>query len=851
MPPRLLLFHRLIVRPLVREPLRTALTVLAVALGVAVVLAIELAGNAAAGSFRASVETLVGDAEIEVAAAGGVPPETVAALASLPYALSVRPRMEGTAIVGRGGPRVPLFGLDLLAEVWSSRDEAWADASGEETGRLWAADSVWVDPSLGLRKGDEVEVLVNDSLFRCVVAGVIASGEGVARPGSSNPGAIVMDIGAADVLLGRRGRPDRILVAVPPDGSIEQWLDRLRRALPAGVEVRPRGSGIEANRRMLSAFRLNLRILSYVALVVGAFLIYNTIAVSVVRRRAEIGIVRALGARRGFVLAAFLGEGASFGLAGALLALPLGRVMASGAVGLLGSTVDSLYVTSEPGPIELGPWAILLAIAAGVGMATLSAWGPAREASRVAPVDAMARGRREYEVRVQRRRDLWVAAGLAGAGLLASRMPAIDGRPLFGYAATALLIGACAMAIPSLVHAVSLGSSTSLLRFAGVEAMLASRSLAASLRRSSVLVGALSTAIAMMVAVGIMVGSFRETVTVWLGAQLTADLYIQSAVPEGPDYHPTMAADVPERVERVAGVAGVDRFREYQVTFHGQTATFAGAEMSVLAKHGAFRFLSGRPSAEVMPRLVGTDTAIVSEPFANRHGVGPGDEITFALGGSRAAFRIEDVWYDYSTEAGFVMVDRSTLLRYLPDEAPSSLGVYLSAGASLDEVRAAVRTALADREVIVVSNRDVRTEALRVFDRTFAITYALEAIAVLVAVIGIAGALVALVIDRRREMGLMRYLGASKVQVRRMILTEAGIIGAVSSIAGLVLGFVLALVLVFVINRQSFGWTIQFHWPVAVLAGAIALVYAATVLAGLYPARIATRLEPTEVIHED
>lgn len=844
MPPRLVLFHRLIVRPLLREPLRAALTVLAVSLGVAVVLAIELAGNAAAGSFRASVETLTGDADLEVVAAGGVPPETPGLLASLPYPLSILPRMEGSAVVGRGGQRVPLFGLDLLAEGWQSGEGSWQQVLGEELEPTWSGNAVWVDPSLGLKKGDGIELLVNDRISRYEVAGVIELQEATA-------GAIVMDLAVADAALRRRGRPDRILVAVPSSRPLEEWQQIVRQALPEGVEVRPRGSGTEANRRMLAAFRLNLRVLSYVALVVGAFLIYNTIAVSVVRRRAEIGIVRGLGASHNFVLAAFLGEGASFGLAGALLGLPFGRAMASGAVGLIGSTVDSLYVTSQPGPIEFGAWTIVLAIASGVGMATLSAWGPAREASRVAPVEAMARGRREFEVRVERTRNLWLALALGTAGLAAARMPAIDGLPLFGYAATALFIGACALAIPSFVHALSARSSGLLMRLAGVEAMLASRSLAASLRRTSVLVGALATAIAMMVAVGIMVGSFRETVTVWLQAQLPADIYIQPAVPEGADYHPTMAADVPERVMAVAGVEAVDRFREYQVTFRGQTATLAGAEMSVLARHDAFRFLSGKRAAEVMPQLVNANAAIVSEPFANRHGIGPGDEITFDLGRSSPSFVVVDVYYDYSTEAGFVMVDRSTLLRYLPDEAPSSLGVYLSDGASLEEVRAGIRAALADREVIAVSNQDVRTEALRIFDRTFAITYALEAVAVLVAVIGIAGALVALVIDRRRELGLMRYLGASKQQVRRLILAEAGLIGLVSSIAGFALGLVLALVLVFVINKQSFGWTIQFHWPMAVLVAALGVVYAATILAGLYPARIATRLQPVEVIHED
>jgi len=149
------------------------------------------------------------------------------------------------------------------------------------------------------------------------------------------------------------------------------------------------------------------------------------------------------------------------------------------------------------------------------------------------------------------------------------------------------------------------------------------------------------------------------------------------------------------------------------------------------------------------------------------------------------------------------------------------------------------------------SNRDLRAEAIRIFDRTFAITYALEAVAVIVAVMGIAGALLALVIDRRRELGLLRFLGAAAGQVRKLILVEAGLLGLLANFAGLALAFALSLILIYVVNKQSFGWTIRFHWPVQILLGALTVVYGATVLAGLYPAQVAVRLNPLEVVHEE
>ena len=191
------------------------------------------------------------------------------------------------------------------------------------------------------------------------------------------------------------------------------------------------------------------------------------------------------------------------------------------------------------------------------------------------------------------------------------------------------------------------------------------------------------------------------------------------------------------------------------------------------------------------------------------------------------------------------------MLRYLPDPAPSNLAVYLSSGADLETVRSSIQRVAANSDVLIFSNRDIRTEGVRIFDQTFAITYALEAIAVMVAVMGIAGALMSIVIDRRREFGLLRILGAQTAQIRKLILVEAGLIGILANIAGLALGIVLSLVLIFVINKQSFGWTIQFHWPVFVLLSALSFVYLATLLAAIYPARVAQRLNPIEVVHEE
>ena len=813
------LFYRLIVRPMRAEPVRSLLTALAVALGVAVVLAIEMAGHAAAGSFRSSVETLAGDADYEVSATGGMAPEVLTGLASLPCPIRLRPRIEDYAVVN--GRTVPLLGVDVLSE-----EATPGEASEPQTKTIWAGRA------LGLRAGDRVRLLIHDRAADYIVGGLLR--------GDANE-AVVMDLSLATEALRRNGSLDRILINASPD--CEQ---AIRAVLPAGIALAGFGAKTEENRRMLAAFRWNLRVLSYIALIVGAFLIYNTMSVSVVRRRNEIGVLRALGATRSAVLVAFLGEAACFGAMGALIGTVLGRVMADAAVRGIAVTVESLYVSSRPGEIEMTWPAALLVLVMACTISVLSAMGPAWEASQVAPVEAMARGRVEHTVRRRASRLLVVAAAIAAVAFIASQQGSVGGKPLFGYVAAVSLIVASAFAIPAFVRVLRVG------RIFGVEPMLASRSLIGSLRRTSVLVGALSTAVAMTTAVGIMVGSFRETVVLWMDDRLQADLYLRPAVPAGADRYPTMDPGVAEKLRAIPEVEAVDRFRAYEIRYNGLPAAFAGTHARVAAGRGKRAMLSGTPALEVFERLQsGEDLVIVSEPFANKHGVRAGDTISLALGAQIARFRVLDVYFDYASERGYVLADRRTMLKYLPDPAPSNMAVYLRPGVGLDQGRRAVLAVIGDRRIQVLSNRTLREQALRIFDRTFAITYALEAVAVFVAVMGVAGALLALVIDRRREFGLLRFLGASAGQVRRLILFEAGLLGLAANFVGLVLGYVLSLLLIFVINKQSFGWTIQFHLPVAMLLGALSLVYGATVLSALYPARVAARLNPIEVIHEE
>ena len=812
---RFTLLYRLIIRPLFRQPGRALVILFAVALGDAAVVAINLAGDAAAGSFHSSMETLAGTDDFEVTAAGGVPEVVVARIATLPYAPRVSPRIEDHAMVVATGETVPLIGLDLVAEANNADSKVRHVTSNEGLQHINDPDAIWATRGLGKSVGNKIQLLINDQAREYVIRGLI--------PDSAQLGtdAILMDIGAAQLATGKSGRVDRILIKTPDSNEFEMWRSWLQRALPVGVLLNAQGSETAANRRMLAAFRWNLQMLSFIALLVGAFLIYNAISVSVVRRRADIGTMRALGASRVAVMGALLFEAALFGTAGSLAALPLGRVLASGAVGMLSTTVNALYVSSRPGTMTISAGPVVVALVAGIGVALVSALAPAREASMVPPTEAMARGRREFEVRVERKRGAVIALVLVALGTLAALAPPIGGKPLMGYLSGLLFVASAALLTPLIAHAATSAASSGLRRTLGVEALLASRSLGGSLRRTSVLVGALATTIAMMTSVGIMVGSFRQTVLTWLDGELPADLYIAPAGSMGGDLHPTIAPEVADRIANTPGVESVSRLRAYEIQYEGLPATLAGASQGRDAPRQNMDFLSRTSSTDVLRKLGAGNNAVVSEPFANKHHVKAGDTITLPLGEQRVAFRVIDTFYDYGHEAGFIVLDWGTLIRYVPDAAPTNLAVYLAPGAGLERTRAAIQRAIANKSLMILSNGEIRLQAIRVFDQTFVITYAVEAISILVAIGGISGALISIVMDRKREFGVLRFLGGTSVQIRKLILVEAGLIGILANALGLALGYVLSLVLVYVISKQSFGWSIQFHWPVAVLLGSL------------------------------
>ena len=855
------LFHQFILRPLAHEKIRTTTTVIGVALGIAVVIAIQLTNASSVRGFAVALETVAGKTAVEIVGSGtGVDETQLPALSWLREYGIVSPVIEGSAALVVGDPRtqsrsqmeaVKVLGIDILRDQpfreyqlleiqpgAGSRERGAGDALTTQRflEALTSDQSVVITEKLAARRGyaldGTIRLMIGDRVLPFVVRGILKN-EGPARVLDGN--FILMDIAAAQLAFDRLGRVDRLDVLLPEGADLEASLAAIAARMPAGLTAqRParRGEQVET---MLAAFHTNLTALSWIALIVGLFLVYNTITISVVARRQEIGTLRALGLSRNKVLLLFLGEAAALAAVGIALGLGLARLLADAAVGMTASTVSTLYIAAVAVPPDMNTGHVWAAIAIGLPLSLIAAAVPALEASRVPPTAAM-RVTFKPAMLILPLVLLAVAYGLA-------QLPPIGRRPVFGYTSSFVLVIGAACLVPAIMYGLARTGRLALRRRLGVEGLLAHANLTAAIPRLSISVAALSVSLSMMVAIAVMIGSFRDTVVYWVGQTLQADLFIGPGVRPTVGSEQTVSEDVIARLATHPDVVAIDRFRNVDLVYEGNLAVLGAGSYDVVLDHGGLLFKSPANAAEAMRRAMHEDAVIVSEAFSMRYRKYDGDTVQIPTPQGVRPFRVAAVYYDYSSDRGVAVMHRDTFRKYFGELQPTGVAAYLREGVDPETVRGEMLAMLDEgHRAFIFSNRTLRTEIMRVFDSTFAITYALELIAIAVAMLGVAGTLLTLVLERRRELSLLRLAGANRRQVRRMVIIEAALIGAVSQGIGLAVGLALSLVLIYVINVQSFGWTIQFHLPVAFLVQSSIAVVIATSIAGIYPAQRAAQL---------
>ena len=824
-----------------RHPWQTWLTVLGVALGVGVVVAVELANDSARRAFALSMEGLTGRTTHQVVGPPGGFDE------SAYLDLRVTHRMRSSAPIVEGLVRVHgatyrLLGVDPFAE--RPFREGSADLPRADLRRLLTEpDTVLLgEPSarrLGVQAGDALDVETAAGRRTVTVLGLLGGAQSAAFEGI-----LLADIATAQELLQRTGWLDRIdLIA---DAAA---VAALVPHLPPGLRVEPAEQRQAALAQMTEAFHLNLQAMSLLALLVGALLVYNTMTFAVLRRRPELGTLRLLGVTRAELFGRVLAESLLLGLVGSLLGLAFGVVVGSGLVRLVTRTINDLYFVLTVTAFQVSHALLAKGLLLGLGSTALAAAVPALEAAGVRPQAARRRSTLE---RRHHRRTPWLA--IAGALLftLGGALSLVPGQGLgIAFAAMFALILGFGLLVPLLV----LGLSRALLplatRLFGNVGRLALRAIDAGLSRTGVAIAALCVAVAATVGVGIMIESFRDTVARWLGQTLRADLYVSAAGAATIRTDGVLPAVVPGRVRDLPGVRGISKGRSVQAD------SPAGPVLMLALQPGPDshrRFdLEGRTLDDLWAGFATGDVVLASEPYAWHHHIGTGDRVTLYTAEGPREFRIGGVFRDYGTDRGMLVIDRRAYERLWQDAAVSTIGVFLDDPGKADDALAMVREALADLDqpVLVRANRQIHDQSLAIFDRTFAITGVLRLLAIGVAFIGVLSALLALQIERARDHAVLRALGVTPGQMVGLGVLETGTMGLFAGLLALPLGWVLAELLIHVVNLRSFGWSMGSLLPPGVLADAVLLAVAAAVLAGAYPALRMARIPPAAALRDE
>jgi putative ABC transport system permease protein len=448
-----------------------------------------------------------------------------------------------------------------------------------------------------------------------------------------------------------------------------------------------------------------------------------------------------------------------------------------------------------------------------------------------------------------------LAPRLAGAGVGVGAIGVLllvvtEQSIVVSYLALLCLLGAAALLTPLLVMGLAKAARPLLDRLFGVLGRMAARGVVTNLSRTGVAIAALMVAVAATVGVGLMIDSFRGTVEDWLTQSLQADVYVQPPSLVFRRSTATLDSTVVERLQDVDGVAGAYSVRRVDVQAGvGRTELVAiepGPETE-----DVYRFKAGDPD-EIWPRFRNSASVFISEPYSYRHDLGVGDTVRLQTDRGRHSFPIEGIYYDYGSDLGVVMMSRSTYTRFYDDRGRSGLAFYAAEGRDVDALIADMRAAVSGlQDVIIRSNRGLRETSLKVFDRAFTITTVLRILAIVVAFIGVLSALMALELEREREMGVLRATGMTPPQLGGYVTLQTGLMGAIAGLLSLPLGYALAYVLVFVINKRSFGWTLQLTVSTEILVQALVLAVGAALLAGLYPAWSMAQASPATALRDE
>lgn len=840
-------FRWQVLRYIAQHRLLTFLNAMSIAVGVAVFLAIQLANASALRAFHAAIDIVAGKAQLEVSApANDLPDEVFPVIQTTRGVSAATPLVRGfVTLPDFPGEYLDLLGVDIFTNMpfrtfeltnYNARDfdiEEWL------RGPNVIAVSENFARQHSLKRRDTIRVQAKGREQQLRIGFVIRDAENAA------PNIAAMDIGWAQELLGMRGRLSSVELQTGLRDR-NQLIAELRAKLAPNLEVGAPARRSEQIDNMLASFRLNLTAMSLISLFVGAFLIFNTVSASVLRRQREIGILRALGSSRVQICIIFVSEALAAAAAGTLLGLVLGNILAQTLVGSVSETISSLYLLTNVRQVVPSAWSYVAASVLGLFTGLAASIFPAWRGASMAPVGAL------HPVVTQETKPVirfWLLIGLVVSlcTILVSWLALHNAPPWLSFVSAFLCLAAVSCVAAPFVVAMS-ELTAFFLNGRAFTAKLVLTNLQRALARNAVTAAGLTCAIAMAVGVSIMIFSFRETVNTWINQTLIADLFVTTAANEVAGPASFVPLNVIQFFENDPRVLAVDTFRFIEVPFRNERMAIGGIRAQ---GPRTFAFTEGN-HAELMEKFRRERCVIISETFARRQHLRVGQSINIATARGEIALAIAAIFYDYSRDQGLVFTNEKNFAQLFGDDRVNSIGVYLRARASAGVLTDNFQKQLNQKtEFAIYSNSELRRRVFEIFDQTFAITYVLRAIAVIVAIAGIFLSLSTLVLERARIFGVLRAIGLSSYQLKNVVLWEAILIALTASCLGLAAGVGLSIILVQVISRAFFGWTIHLQFPVTLFLSTPLWIIAAAILAALMPALRASRLNLAEVLREE
>ncbi|MBF0370276.1 MAG: FtsX-like permease family protein [Magnetococcales bacterium] len=843
------------------HPWLSLLAIIGIALGVAVVTAVDLANEGAVRAMRVATEAISGRATHRILGASSGIPEAFYTQVRLNLGIRhAAPIIEGLVTTpNHPGGALSLLGVDLLAEppfrgylnhvVTPGDDSEGASNSPPLLTPLLtqpATALLHIDTArrMGLSSGDDFAILAGGEIQSLTLIALFDPPDPLAREGLRET--LIVDIATAQEVLKQPGVVSRIDLILPDDALGLAQRQKLEAALPGGVRLHGAGERAQAMENLTRAFRLNLTALSLLALLVGMFIIYNTVTFSVVQRRHLLGLLRALGVTRRELFLRLMADGLLMGVPGTLLGLGLGVLLGEGLVGLVARTVNDLYFHLQVTDFHADRVVLLKGAVLGVGATLVAAIPPAWEA--VSSPTAVVLSRADLEGRAHQAlsRGGWIGIGLL---LMAGMMVLIPSRHLaWGFVALfGLMIGYALLIPPSALWLLGRVQG-GMRRLFGPLGGVAPGGVGRNLSRTGVALAALSVAVATALGMEILISSFRTTVVDWLHTYLRADIYVTAIHPGPATQRPLLDPLLIDKISATPGLASVGLSRKVTLPTPGEPTDLWILDLPK-ERFSGFDFIDDS-APRLWPRFQRGDGVILTESMAFRRGLEVGDSLTLPTVQGVIDFAIIGIHYDYGSDTGVVTMSMTTFRKHWQDFGVSGLGLGVAHGVDVVEVIEAIRLAAGEVPLNIRSTRQIREASMVVFDRTFAITRVLRTLAVLVAFFGMLTALTAIQLERTREFAVFRALGLTPKELWRIIAYETGLMGLAAGLLAIPLGVIQGALLIHVINHRSFGWSLEMHVEPMIFFQALLIALPTALLAGVFPAWRISRIPPAEALRE-